>query len=515
MTELEVDILIFNDCTTAHQIWCRTAGPYRIATELRKLGLRVQVVDFFSHVMMEEGLWRTIIDKFVGPKTLWIGLSTTFLSSFLYMAHNHPYWRGSSNNTPFNRRTVDRLYGGVPRSEMQELKDYARSKSPNITFVAGGADVRLTDTLWDVLCLGYGEQHIIDYTRWRIGKNPFFQYKVHNAQMLLDYDTKASKFDFVRSQIKWEIEDCIQPGETLPIEISRGCIFKCKFCFFPLNGKSKLDFIKERDVLLEEFRRNYELFGTTRYVFSDDTYNDTTTKLEFMNEVVSRLPFKLEFGTYGRLDLLTAHPEQIELLKQNGAKSMMFGIESLNHASGKSIGKGMAPERLVDTLYQLRSVWKNDIQVNSGFIVGLPHDTYETMDRWLDRITRADFPLHSFNIAPLGIRPKGNRVYVSELEEDPGKFGYTMLENGGWVNTEFNTTFRGCNELAEAIALYTTDTGRLGFPTHQAMTLPGYGISMQDNLTLGTAGIGCKRTLYNAVNSMFINYIHEILNLEA
>lgn len=515
MIELDVDILIFNDCTTAHQLWSRTAGPYRVATELRKLGLRVQVVDFFSHMMMEGDLWRTVIDKFVGPRTMWIGLSTTFLSSIIYMKHNHEFWRGGFSGSAFNQRAVNMLYGGTPRRMMDRVKAYALSKNPNIKFVAGGANVKLKDTFWDVLCMGYGEQHIMDYTRWRMGKNPFFQYKMHNdKQMLLDYDTKASKFDFIHSQIVWEKEDCIQSGEALPIEISRGCIFKCKFCFFPLNGKSKLDFIKERDILIEEFLRNYEMFGTTRYVFSDDTYNDTTTKLEFMNEVVQRLPFKLEFGSYARLDLLASHPEQVELLQSNGAKSLMFGIETLNHASGKSIGKGMHPERLVETLHCLRTAWGHDVQVNSGFIVGLPHDTYATMERWIDRITRPDFPIHSFNIAPLGLSPKNGRVYVSELEETPEKFGYELLEEGGWNNSLLGTTFRGCDAMAEAGSRYAFALGRLNFPTHQLMTLPVYDISFKENLMLGTAGINKKRGLYSAVNNLFLNYMHDILNLE-
>jgi radical SAM superfamily enzyme YgiQ (UPF0313 family) len=31
-------------------------------------------------------------------------------------------------------------------------------------------------------------------------------------------------------------------AKVLPIEIARGCIFKCKFCSYPLNGKQNLDF---------------------------------------------------------------------------------------------------------------------------------------------------------------------------------------------------------------------------------------------------------------------------------
>lgn len=510
-----VDVLLFNDCTTASRLWARTAGPYRIATELRRLGLRVQVVDFFSHWMMEDGLWETIIDQFVGRRTLFVGLSNTFLSAIMYQHHNHPWWNGGWKGSGFNQRAFNTLYGGVPRQVMDELKRRVHSINPKVKFVAGGANTQLRDTFWDVLCMGYGEQHIVDYTRWLMGKNPFFQYRVHDGRMVLDYDTKASKFDFVRSTIDWMPEDCVQPEEALPIEISRGCIFRCKFCFFPLNGKAKLDFIKERDVLVAELVRNYEMFGTTRYVFSDDTYNDTTFKLEFMNEVRAQLPFDLEFATYARLDLLASHPEQIELLKQNGARTVMFGIETLNHESGKTIGKGMRPDRLIETLYCLRESWGHDIQVNSGFIAGLPHDTYATMDKWLDQVTRPSFPVHSFNLAPLGLHSKGDRLYVSEIEEDPRKFGYVLDDaTGGWDNDQTGTTFRGCDQMAKEVHDYAKASGRLCFPTHQLMSLPAYGVSYRDNLTLGVNGILERLHLFNSINGLFLSYMHDVLNLE-
>ena len=36
--------------------------------------------------------------------------------------------------------------------------------------------------------------------------------------------------DFTTSTIRYEDNDLIFPKEQLPIEIARGCIFKCSFC---------------------------------------------------------------------------------------------------------------------------------------------------------------------------------------------------------------------------------------------------------------------------------------------
>ena len=125
---------------------------------------------------------------------------------------------------------------------------------------------------------------------------------------------------FVFAQNKF-LNHKILKGETLPIEVSRGCIFKCKFCAFPLNGKSKLDYLRDPILIKEELQYNYEKYGTTHYFLSDDTFNDSTTKVEQIHKVVTSLPFKIKFTTYLRLDLLHAHQEQISMLEEMGLAS--------------------------------------------------------------------------------------------------------------------------------------------------------------------------------------------------
>ena len=97
------------------------------------------------------------------------------------------------------------------------------------------------------------------------------------------------------------------------------------------------------------FITNYEKYGITKYYYGDDTHNDSMHKLEFLyNEIYSKLPFKIEFATYLRLDLLAAHPESISLLKESGLVGTFFGIETFNHASNKSVGKGATEEKIYE-----------------------------------------------------------------------------------------------------------------------------------------------------------------------
>ena len=45
--------------------------------------------------------------------------------------------------------------------------------------------------------------------------------------------------------IRYEGRDFIWPQESLTIEASRGCVFKCKFCAFPIIGKKKHDHVRD------------------------------------------------------------------------------------------------------------------------------------------------------------------------------------------------------------------------------------------------------------------------------
>ena len=58
--------------------------------------------------------------------------------------------------------------------------------------------------------------------------------------------------------MRFEKNDFILPGESLPLELSRGCIFKCRFCQYPNIGKDKDDLELElidfglEDIILDE-----------------------------------------------------------------------------------------------------------------------------------------------------------------------------------------------------------------------------------------------------------------------
>ena len=388
----------------------KTIGPYRIADTLRKIGWTVQVISM-TNTFSQDELLETLF-HFTDNKTKLIGVSTTFFQNVdVTNMHN----------------TFEEGMPGSVRNVLKEVKE----AFPNVRVIAGGSHShkQIGDSLFDAVFHGYADNAVLEYALSLTGvKKPIWKYQ--SGTKIIEGEHYPVEMQHLTH--RWEDNDIILPGETLPIEISRGCIFKCKFCNFQLTGKKKLDYIRDAAILKEEFLSNYERFGVTNYTFSDDTFNDSTYKLEKIYEAVRDLPFKINFVTYLRLDLLHANREQIGLLKEIGIRSGFFGIESLNLESAKIVGKGFKSEKIKDFILELKNDhFKNGYSMVYSFIVGLPLETLDSCEKTFQWCND-----HDINTiwSPLFIRTEHR--YKSDIDINYEKYGY-QLEPGTtnkWIN---------------------------------------------------------------------------------
>ena len=438
---MSVNALIFTEISGNYYGHSRAIGAYRIATEIRKAGYTCQVVNLFSKFSDKE--MDKIMSSFIGEDTLIVGFSSTF---FEYLDEKLDKYQksvtGKETQQPGNHlwtltypRHADKM-----RVWINKMKEY----NPKLKIVFGGAKSVHLQAICDTFAIGYCDQAIVSYMKFLQGKNPFFRYEKLNEQQILFYgDDNTSTFDFNNSTVEWHETDHLMHGEAVPIEIARGCIFKCKFCNYQLNGKKKLDYVKEDNVLKDEFLKNYYEHGITRYIYADDTHNDSIEKLERIHNIVTSLPFDIEYAAYLRLDLIHAHKETASLLKESGLRGVLFGIESLNYESVKAIGKGLHPDKVKETLCWLKEdIWKNDIGIGASFIVGLPYDTPETVKEWSSWVIKKDGPIDTFQFTPLHIIPPGNRgkekIIFSEFALNSEKYGY-KLSGSEWTNEYFTS----------------------------------------------------------------------------
>lgn len=401
----------------------RYIGPYKLAHWLRKHGHSAKVIDFVT-IWQEHNLY-AVTKKFITKDTKILALSTTFISNSVYE------W-------------ADGKSCRLPESVVNVVKQL-KSEYPNLKFVLGGY---LSDKIdgfgvVDATVMSYvsaTEDIFLEYlNHLKSGAQPplgqliFPGIETSGKQHRMIYDVARNPvYNIEQDDFKFVKDDCILPGEPLPLDISRGCIFACKFCQFPHLGKSKLDYIRGMDYVEQELRYNYENFGTTIYYLLDDTFNDTEIKLQAFYDMTQRLPFKINFVAYLRADLIERFPNTAYLLQESGLFGAYHGLETLNPEASKLVGKAWSGKRAREYIPELyHNIWKKEIPMHTNFIVGFPGESPAYASTTADWYLQND--LHSIKFNSLGLygpnKEKTRFSIQSEFDKNAEKYGFTFTSD--------------------------------------------------------------------------------------
>lgn len=372
----------------------RASGAHRVATLLRNRGIKVEVIDFFNSWTDEE------LEKYVHkcPEINFLGIGCT-LSQLNY-------------------------------DKLDKVINLVKSKNPEVKVIAGGSSV--LDQPYpsvDLYFKGFIEGAVDEVVRYlEHGKvNPFIvdTIKTQDIRKVIDCTKKFPNLDLTNLRTLYTESDFIQPTESLTVETSRGCIFKCKFCSFPLVGKKKNDYIREKEDVKRELLYNYNTWGITKYSITDDTFNDNDIKVDMLYEIAGELDFELNFISYARIDLLRAKPGSLEKLVKSGVKGVFFGIESLHEEASRAIGKGLTGAKLKSYLLEIKEKFPN-LHLSGSFIAGLPYEPGDVFEANIEWALENNI-FHSYNFFPLGI-PIDNKVnYVSPFSTEWPEFGYEIM----------------------------------------------------------------------------------------
>lgn len=486
------DAIILTDIFP-QKFWSRSIGAYRIANELRSHGYSCKVINGFTDFSAEELV--ALVESCIGPETSMIGLSCTFVGTH----SSKGYFKSARSAYPDSFRTC-----------LDEIK----ARHPRIKIVVGGSTASGFELACaDIYVYGFGEEGVIQIMRsLKSGTPP--QGEIIDGRFVVH--SKNTSLNFAGASTFYNDEDAIVPGETLLLELTRGCRFRCKFCAFPLNGRSKNDYYKDAELVRTELLENYERWGITTYILGDDTYNETVEKLEYYNKVFTSLPFRLNFSAYVRLDLVQRKPEMIDLMLKGGIRGAFFGIESLHEPAARAIGKNLSQKQTMETLYRLRREWGQEVVTSGGFIVGLPHDTPETIQNWIDLLLQEDFPLHNHQVNPLLIKAGNkNEVWQSEFERNPEKYGFRITvtndpqDNRGvyWESSTMNSR-QAAQIMAEYYAKYYSRPASYNCFSHTLMM--GYGMKHEDAMALDLRSPADNQKIDALILDRIANYKAEV-----
>jgi len=387
----------------------RYLGPYQIAWFVRQHGYTTQVLDYIYFMSKEQRM--NLYKKFISEETKIIGFA------------------------PFLMPGTDSIIGQKLDNGLDVVVDIINEIQENFPWakvIIGGQSARWyvdsgyksIPSKFDAIFTGEGEHAFLEYCDHIFKKGPHPSFNLFNSTKVI----KASKqYDISTCGMRFEKRDFVLPGESLPVEFSRGCIFKCKFCQYPLLGKDKDDFNRSIENIRQSFLHHYELFGTTRYHICDDTLNAHRERTKAFHQMVQELPFKIEYVGFVRLDLIDIWPEQKDILPESGLVAPHFGIESLDPHSCKQIGKGWGAKNHKPFLKKLNEYWGDDVIINCSLIAGLGHETvkdWEETYAWFE-----NSGIHDWFYAPLHLSYTSK---LSEFERNAEQYGYKWPAPDKW-----------------------------------------------------------------------------------
>lgn len=393
----------------------RPLGPYQVAWYLRENGYDVQVLEFVYRKTEEEIF--NLIKKFSTPNTKVLGMGLMI--------------------------NLDDPTMGVIIKKIENVLRRVRLEFPQMKIITGGpaapiwSRLHRNKTLFDYIINGHGEDTVLALMNHLYKGSPHPQFEIIDGNKYIRESFKMPLekfFDITKRGHRWHKNDCIQPNESLPLELGRGCIFKCKFCRYPYTGKSKNDFTRDMKCVKEELIENYNNWGVTNYYMLDDTFNADQSRMKDFYNMTQTLPFKIKYATYLRTDLLHAHPDTQYMLLESGLKGCYLGIETFNQESADLISKSWSP-KAKEYLPKLHfDIWKDQVNTQVGFIAGLPPETYDDLQKtnqWCMEHKMSSWVWHA-----LSINRDAHYEFKSDFDLNAEKYGFRWVVNDGkpmWV----------------------------------------------------------------------------------
>jgi radical SAM superfamily enzyme YgiQ (UPF0313 family) len=184
--------------------------------------------------------------------------------------------------------------------------------------------------------------------------------------------------------------------EMLLLETIRGCIFKCKFCYYP-KSYDDLYFLSEERIVanLEHARRR----GAREVVLLDPTLNQRRDFGGFLKLLARENPDR-QFTYFGELRAEGITAEIARLLAEANFTEVEIGLQSIDPLAMELMDRHnnlRAFER------GARAMLDNDIKVKVDLIIGLPGDTVDSIRRGIEYIHASGLysEVQVFNLAVL------------------------------------------------------------------------------------------------------------------
>jgi hopanoid biosynthesis associated radical SAM protein HpnJ len=201
---------------------------------------------------------------------------------------------------------------------------------------------------------------------------------------------------------------------------TRGCPALCTFCQWPQTISGHAWRVRSSENVAREIKAGLEHFPQLKeFFFDDDTFN--IRKDRVLDICQKFKPLKFQWSCNARVH---SDYETLKAMADAGGRLFIVGFESGDDQILKNIKKGA-------TVQMARTFMKNckkvGIKVHGDFIIGLPGETKETIQKTIDFAKELDC----------------DTIQVSLAHAFPGTELYTYLSTNNFLSAEALTTSGG------------------------------------------------------------------------
>ena len=201
---------------------------------------------------------------------------------------------------------------------------------------------------------------------------------------------------------------------------TRGCPALCTFCQWPQTISGHAWRVRSSDSVVREIAQALEMFPQMKeFFYDDDTFN---IRKDRVMEICAKFkPLKFRWSANARVH---SDYETLKAMAEGGARLFIVGFESGDDKILKNIKKGATVEMARTFVKNCKKV---GIRIHGDFIIGLPGETKETIQRTIDFAKELDC----------------QTVQVSLAHAFPGTELYNDLVKGDFLKAEALTDVNG------------------------------------------------------------------------
>lgn len=202
------------------------------------------------------------------------------------------------------------------------------------------------------------------------------------------------------------------------VEAGRGCKFKCNFCSITTFYKAKYHRRPVQDIIDEIKELNEKIV----FFVDDNVIGDIEEAKELFRALK---PLGVQWISQASLNL-TRDPELLDLMVESGCLGLLIGFESLDADNLNTVHKKV--NRTVDYSEALAELRKRGVIIYGTFLMGLPHDDHDLIEKTIRFAQDEKLFLVAFNhVVPF----PGTPMY-----EDYKKAG-VLIWDKWWLSDDF------------------------------------------------------------------------------